>query len=176
MFTLYRALLYLYPSAHRCEYGEEMMAVFLAVQAETWKKGRLARCLFCVRELQGLLAGALREHFQMTTCSRRLSPLFSRRLTMRSEFRFPKTTVTLMTLILAGVLLAIEKAKAIQSAVPYSNPHVGPIPPVEFTLWPLLIVVFAGACTAGAMGWAILFALHRSGVHRLAEFDPSTQL
>jgi hypothetical protein len=171
VFTLYRLLLHLYPPAHRDQFGEEMTAVFLAVQKDTRTKSMLARSIFYACEVKGLLGGAVREHVRAVARSHdRL--LLSRRFTMRSEFRFPKTTVALMTVILAAVLLAIEKAKAIQSVVPYSNPHVGPVPPAEFTLWPLLIVVFAGACTAGATGWAILFALRRSGTHRLAECDP----
>jgi len=93
---------------------------------------------------------------------------------MRSEFRFPKITVTLMTIILAGVVLAIEKATAIQASVPDSYQHVGPIQPAHFTFLPTILVIMGGACLAGAIGWAILFALHRSGVQRLADFDPAS--
>ena len=93
---------------------------------------------------------------------------------MRSEFRFPKVTVTLMTIILAGVVLAIEKATAIHASVPDSYQHVGPIQPAHFTFLPTMLVIMGGACLAGAIGWAILFALHRSGVQRLAEFDPAS--
>ena len=173
MFTLYWFLLYLYPSAHRYEYGEEMMDVFLAAQTETWKKSKLARSKFCAREVTGLLGGALREHLRTIFGSSRPPLVFSRRLTMHSEFRFPKTTVTLMMIILAAVVVVIEKATAIQASLPHSNPPVGPIQPAHFTFFPTLLLILAGACVAGAMGWAILFALHRSGMHRLAEFDPS---
>lgn len=64
---------------------------------------------------------------------------------MRSEFRFPKATVALMLLILAGVLIAIDKARSIQSSLPYSNPHVGPIHDVYFTALPSLLLAFVGA-------------------------------
>jgi len=173
MFSLYRSLLYLYPPAHRYEYGEEMMAVFVELETETWKKGALARGLFCAREVKGLLGGALLEHVRTIAGAHRPSPFFSRRLTVRTEFRFPKATATLMTIILAAIVMAIEKAKAIQASIPYSNPHVGPIQPAQFTLLPTLLLIMAFACMSGGIGWAILFALHRSGVHRLAEFDPS---
>ena len=93
---------------------------------------------------------------------------------MGSEFRFPKITVTLMTIILAGVVLAIEKATAIQASVPYSYQHVGPIQPAHFTFLPTMLAIMGGACLAGAIGWVILFALHRSGLHRLADFDPAS--
>jgi len=34
---------------------------------------------------------------------------------MRTEFRFPKTTAVLMTIILAGVISAIQTGEAIQA-------------------------------------------------------------
>jgi hypothetical protein len=126
-----------------------------------------------VREVHGLLAGALKEHVRSFTGSYGPSPLFARRLAMRSEFRFPKATVTLMVIILAAVVMAIEKATAISASVPRTSPHVGPIQPEHFTLFPTLLLIVSFACVAGALGWAILFALHRSGVHRLADFDPA---
>jgi hypothetical protein len=175
MFSLYRALLYLYPPAHRYEYGEEMMTVFREIQSETAKQGRLARGLFWVREVQGLLTGAVREHLRTIIGSRYPSPIFSRRLSMRSEFRFPKATVTLMTIILAAVVMAIEKATAIQNSVPPSSQHVGPIQPAHFTFLPTLLLILSFGCISGLLGWAILFALHRSGAQRLADFDPSRE-
>src|SRR5258705_13585227 len=168
MFSLYRSLLYLYPPAHRYEYGEEMMTVFREIQSETAKQGTLARGLFWVREVQGLLTGAVREHLRTT---RYPSPIFSRRLSMRSESRFPKATVTLMTIILAAVVMAIEKATAIQNSVPPSSPHVGPIQPAHFTFLPTLLLILSCPCLVGILGWAVLFALPPSGARRLADFD-----
>ena len=94
---------------------------------------------------------------------------------MRSEFRFPKATVTLMTIILAAVVMAIEKATAIQNSVPPSSQHVGPIQPAHFTFLPTLLLILSFGCISGLLGWAILFALHRSGAQRLADFDPSRE-
>ena len=93
---------------------------------------------------------------------------------MRSEFRFPKATVTLMAIILVGVIMAIDKARAIQASIPYANPRVGPIQPAQFTVLPAFLLTFVAACIAGAIGCAILCALHRSGVHRFSEVDPSS--
>jgi len=174
MFTVYRFLLYLYPPAYRSEFGEEMLAVFCAAQTEAWKNDTLVRSRFCAREIKGLVVGALSEHVRTVAGFDRPPVFFSRRIAMRSEFRFPKVTVTLMTIILAGVVLAIEKATAIQTSVPDSYQHVGPIQPARFTFLPTMLVIMGGACLAGAIGWAILFALHRSGLHRLAEFDPAS--
>ncbi len=182
MLSLYRFLLRLYPPAYRDEFGAEMLAVFGDAQAETWKKGVLARGVFCAREVAGLLRGALVEHLQgiagsdLLTASRsriRLSIFPLRRFTMRSEFRFPKATAPLMAIILALIVVAIERAKAIQASLPHTNPHVGPIQPAQFTLFSTLVVVLAITCAAGLLGWAILFALRRSGLHRLSEFNPS---
>ncbi len=173
MLLLYRCLLHLYPPAYRCEFAEEMIAVFREAQTETWQKSMLARAAFCVREAGGLLCGAVQEHLRVIPGPDFL-PLFrSRRFTMRSEFRFPKATAPLMAIILAVIVVAIEKAKAISVSVPHTNPLVGPIPPAQFTIvWSLLVALIV-AGTAGALGWAILFALRRSGVHRFSESNPS---
>jgi hypothetical protein len=171
MLRLYRSLLYLYPPAYRCEFADEMMLVLSEVQKEIGQHTAMERIVYQGREAAGLLCGALHEHLRMTTGSYGMFP--SRRITMRSEFRFPKAAVALMTLILIAVLMAIDKAKSIQASVPYANPQVGPIRSEEFTMVPTLLVVLVGACIAGAIGWGILFALRRSGMHRLAEVNPS---
>lgn len=88
---------------------------------------------------------------------------------MRTGFRFPRTTAVLMTIILAGVVLAIEKGEAIEGSLPYANPPIGPIHPVHSTLLPGIVMGFALFYAAGLIGWAILFAMRRSGVHRLDE-------
>ena len=176
MLALYRSLLHLYPGAYRSEYGDEMVQVLSEVQAEARTRSALARVISGVREAGGLLYGALREHFLSITGSherRRFSFMFlSGRFAMRSEFRFPKATVALMTVILAAVIFTIEKAKAISASVPRASLPVGPIQ-AQFTIVPTLLVVLIGTAVAGVIGWAILFALHRSGVHQLSEMKPS---
>ena len=92
---------------------------------------------------------------------------------MRSEFRFPKATVTLMAIILVGVVMAINKGKAIQASIPYANPRVGPIQSAQFTVVPSLMLTLVGASVVGAIGWVIIFALHRSGIQRFSEVDLS---
>jgi len=173
MLAIYRSLLYLYPSGYRDEYGEEMMSVFYEVQAEMGKKGSMSRVVACVREAGGLLRGALREHARSIVGPHGSSMFSSRRLAMRSEFRFPKATVTLMAIILGAVIMAIDKARSIQASVPYANPRVAPIQPVQFTVLPSLLLTLVAACVSGGIGWAILFALQRSGVHRFSKLDPS---
>jgi hypothetical protein len=173
MLAIYRTLLYLYPSAYRDEYGEEMMAVFCEVREEMKNKGPFARVVCCCREVGGLLGGALQEHGRCILGSYSRSTFSSRRLAMRTEFRFPKATVTLMVIILVGVVMAINKGKAIQASVPYANPHIGPIQPAQFTVLPSLMLTLVGACLVGAIGWVIMFALHRSGVQRFSKVDTS---
>ena len=181
MLTLYRSLLYLYPAEYRCEFGEEMLDVLSEVQAATRKKNPLERALSSLREAGGLLYGAMREHLWSITGlqgRRRLSPMFtprflSRRSTMRSEFRFPKSTVALMAIILAGVMLAIEKARAISLSIPHANPPVGPIHPTQTMIVQVLLATLIWAIGAGAFGWGILFALRRSGVQRISDVSVS---
>lgn len=90
---------------------------------------------------------------------------------MRNGFRFPKTTAVLMTLILAGVIVAIQRGEEIATSLPHVNPSIGPIQPVHSTLWPPIVLVLIVFYAAGFAGWAILFALRRSGVHRLAQMS-----
>jgi hypothetical protein len=87
---------------------------------------------------------------------------------MRSNFRFPKMTAFLMTVILAGVVLAIQKADAIRASVSDVNPPLVTIQPTHQTFLPTFAFMFLGVYLAGALGWVILFALRRSGLHRLS--------
>jgi hypothetical protein len=149
-----------------------MISVLLEVEREAQTKSVRARTISRGHEAAGLLYGAMREHVRAIIGS---NVTFSggRRLTMRSEFRFPKAAVLLMTIILVAILVAIDKARAIQASVPYANPYVGPIKPSGIALFPTLLIVLVGAGVAGAIGWAVVFALHRSGTHRLSQVNPS---
>ena len=168
MFSLYRCLLWLYPSSHRHEYGEEMTTVFYEARANIEQKGMVTCGLFWLREIRGLVGGALGEHVRSVAGSHSWALFPTRRFTMHTEFRFPKATAVLMTLILAGTVLAIEKAQAISASLPHVNPPVGPIQPEHLTLLLPMLLMFAVTYAAGLIGWAILFALKRSGVHRLS--------
>lgn len=160
MFTFYRFLLRFYPIAYQDCFSEEMAAVFRESQMEIVTKGLAAQIRFHIRETTGLVLGALQEH---------LREYPTRRFAMRNEFRFPKSTAGLMTIILAGVVLAIDKGKAIQASLPAANPSIAPIQPAQHTFLPVIAMVFLFFYAAGLIGWAILFALRRSGTHRLAE-------
>ncbi|PYT78657.1 MAG: hypothetical protein DMG40_19420 [Acidobacteria bacterium] len=177
MLALYRFLLHLYPAAYRYEYGEEMLEVLSQVAGENRKGNVLARVWFGAHEAGGLVFGALHEHLRGITGlhgNGRFSSMYSGgRFAMRSEFRFPKATVGLMVAILAAVMWTIEKAKAISASVPHANPPVGPIRPEQFTIVETLLAVLIWAIAAGAIGWAIVFAMRRSGVHHLSEMNPS---
>ena len=171
MLSLYRCLLYLYPAAYRYEYGDEMVNVFSEIHSEIWCKGLLPRARFFLREFAGLLYGALQEHSRAITGSN-FPP---RRSTMRSEFRFPKATPILMTIILAGVILTIEKATAIEESLPHAYPQqLPPIQPEHFTFFPAMAVIFLSAYAAAVIGWIVLYGLRRSGVHRLSEMSDAS--
>jgi len=92
---------------------------------------------------------------------------------MKSEYRFPKTTVGLMMVILAAVMFTIEKAKAISASVPHANPPVGPIQSAQATIVQTLLVTLIWAIVSGAIGWGILYALRRTGVQQLSEMNPA---
>ena len=91
---------------------------------------------------------------------------------MQKEFRFPKATVGLMTIILIAVVMVIEKAKAISMSVPPNSVQVGPIQPEQFTTVSTFLVVLVSACAVAAVSWAVLFALKRTGSQRLSSVNP----
>ena len=173
MSSFFAALLYFYPSSYRQEFGEEMLTVLSQLQQDARTRGILALTVSYARETSGLLRGALREHLQRSLLSKNVPSFAERRFPMRSEFRFPKSTVTFMLLTFAGVFLAIEKAKELQHWIDRDSPlgpgamdHVAIIP--SFFL--VLFLVFACA----VLGWAVLFLFRRTGLHRLERLDPST--
>jgi len=168
--TLYRSLLRLYPAFHRERFGEEMIAVFAEMQAETVSKGTMARAVFCLREGAGVVAGALQEHWRALGGEDVWLWFPTRRFTMRTEFRFPKATAVLMTIILGGIILAIQKGEAISTSLRGAvSPPIGPIHPVHSVMVGGILLGFVFFYAAGLIGWAILFAMRRSGVHRLSE-------
>jgi hypothetical protein len=166
MLSFYRWLLFLYPSLYRREYGDEMISVFRDAQADVSDGSFGERISFRAHEAWGLLAGAVREHLRIISGSYQL--ISFTRFNMRPEFRFPRSTVFLMSVIFAGVILAMEKAHTIQ--VKYAA-GVG-------SIWPslpwFLGLTILFTCATVMVIWGILFALGRTGVHRLANLQPST--
>ena len=167
MLRLYRCLLYLYPSAHRTRFGDEMIEVFRDLQAETVIRSKIARGVFYFRETAGLLAGALQEHWRALSGGGVWLPFPLRRLTVHNQFRFPRATAVLMTLILGGVVMAIQKGEAIVASLTNVNPALAPVESPHFDFVPSIVIMLGFVYAAGVAGWAILFALRRSGVHRL---------
>ena len=164
MFTFYRALLYLYPSPYRREYADEMVSVFRDAQRDVSAENFQERISFRIRETLGLLAGAVREHVRMITGSDR--SISFRRFNMRPEFRFPRSTVFLMSIILAGVILAMQKANIIQLKYAAGAGSIWPSLP-----WFLgLTLLFT--CVVAMVRLGILFAMGRTGVQRLANIQP----
>jgi len=169
MLNLYRKLVHLYPAEYREVFGEEMLAV-LAQENENSARGKLIdRGRLFFREIRGLAGGAVREHLRIAFRIQNELSFATGRFTMRNGFRFPKTTIVFMLLILGGVLTAIKRGEDIASSVPNANPpltvHVQSVHSILLGGMPLFFALFYAA---GLIGWAILFALRRSGVHRLA--------
>jgi hypothetical protein len=165
--SVYRNLLRLYPAAHRERFGEEMAAVFGEAQAARASESPWNRSVFLAREAAGILRAALQEHWRALGGDSVELWFPTRRFTMHNQFRFPKTTAVLMTIILAGVVLAIKEGETISSS--HVNPPIGPLPPTHSVLLGGIFLTLAFFYAAGLIGWAILFAMRRSGVHRLAE-------
>jgi hypothetical protein len=173
MVALYQKLLYLYPRQYRQQFAEEMTAVFRDVDADARRGGSMATAKFYVREAGGVLGGAMTERVRQRFGSYP-SPIFPRRFTMRPGFRFPKSTSFLMTVILAGIVLAIDKAEAIRNALPANIQPAGPMWDPHVNILTTMALTFLLVDFAAAAAWVVLFTLRRSGVHRLAEM-PSTE-
>lgn len=164
MLALYRSLLRLYPVDYFREYADEMACVFTQANEAVCTKKPSARILFCAREISGVIFGALRQRLFGS-----LNWNFSRRFDMHPEFRFPRSTIFLMWVILAGVLLAIAEAKNI--GLQYG--------PTEMrSVWSMLpwfiVVAVVLVCGAGAAAWGILYALRRTGMHRMENLDTNS--
>lgn len=154
--NVYRWFLCLYPASYRYEFAEEMTSVFRQAQSELAPATSL-KFRFYRREFSGLLSGAVRAHVE-----RLFGPgIPFRRFDVKPQFRFPRSTVFLMCMILAGVVLAIEKAKTIaqmKAGLPSGTVGWHPL----FWVYPIAVAL----AVAGTV-WGILFALRRTGVHRL---------
>jgi hypothetical protein len=151
--TVYCWLLYLYPGSYRDEFGEEMTFVFHEARSAL-PSALAAKISFYRREFCGLVSGAL--------CAQ-LDRLFGagisfRRFDMQAQFRFPRSTVFLMLVIFAGVVLAIAEASSIAGDTAGSAWR---------SFVSVLVFMLLSMCAAAAVVWGILHTLRRSGVHRL---------
>jgi|SRR5579872_4904657 len=174
MLNAYQLLLRLYPATYRAEFGEEMAAVFEDVRTDSGHNAFAARAVFYVREIVGLVSGAFREHLHFRFNAPDVS-LFPRGFTVRNGFRFPRATPILMAIILAGVILAIRKGEVIATSLPPFSQPVTPIHPAHSYLLPGVFEGFIFFYAAGLIGWAIVFALRRSGVHRLRDVSSGSK-
>ncbi|HVN17414.1 MAG TPA: hypothetical protein VMU05_01535 [Dongiaceae bacterium] len=169
MLTVYRQLLRLYPAEYREVFGDEIMTVLAEARDQNANRKVIARLRILLRESAGLVTGALRERFN--TFIEMQAELSIGRFTMRNGFRFPKSTIIFMALILAGVVMAIQRGEQIAVSLPHVNPQIGPIQPVHSTLLPPIVLFLLLFYLLGFVGWAIVFALRRSGIHRLADMS-----
>jgi hypothetical protein len=164
MIGVYRWLLHLYPRAYRREYADEMISVFRNAHADACVGSFGARISFRVREVSGLLSGAVEEQIRLVNGSCQL--ISFRRFDMRPEFRFPRSTVVLMTITFAGVILAMQKANTIE--VKYGGGADSIWPSLPWFLG--LTLLFTGVTVV--VVWGILFGLKRTGSDRLANLQP----
>jgi hypothetical protein len=160
--TVYCWLLCLYPESYRHEFAEEMTSVFRDARCAL-PPALSAKVSFYRREFCGLLSGALRAHLD-----RLFGPAIPfRRFSMQHQFRFPRTTVFLMIVILAGVVLAIAEASSVAGDTLGSAWR---------SLVSILVLMLLSMCAAAAVVWGILHTLRRSGVHRLENVNTRPRL
>ncbi|HLQ76699.1 MAG TPA: hypothetical protein VK210_05060 [Terriglobia bacterium] len=146
MLRLYRVLLRLYPARFVAECGEEMASVFDELQQGCRAEGFSARVRFGLREVSGMLAGALRE--QLYVRDRNLSGG-----TMRF-FRFSRWTIVMMILIFCAVNTAIESGR--MAAVQLSG---GPFTSHWWTLPGVFMAVSVFLGGIGLLGYYVVHVL-----------------
>lgn len=147
-------LLSLYPVSYRDKFGKEMRWVFCEARGQLGAAAT-EKIRFYQREFLGILLGAFRAHFDRVFGLQ----IPARRFDMQGQFRFPRSTVFLMVVIFAGVLLAIAKAGSVAGG----------------SVWPPLVSVLVfmvlSTCTVAALVWGILHSVRRSGVDRLENLN-----
>lgn len=144
MVRIYGLLLRLYPAWLVDEFGEEMTTVWTELHREIRREGALARVRFFLREIYGLLSGALREHLKKQ--NRNLSGG-----NMRS-FRFSRWIIVMMILMFCAVNTAIERGRLASVQLMTGGPgtsHWWALPGVFLTVFAFLGVV-------GCIGYCIL--------------------
>jgi FtsH-binding integral membrane protein len=160
MQALFRCLLYLYPAEFSREFAKEMTWVFSQVQQDFGKRGVRARVSFFIREVSGMLAEGLRQRFGGKVW-------FSlRRFNMR-PFRFSRIGMVVMIVALVGVLVAIEKARAI-SAQSIPELHTVSTWTMVQGVFGFLIVTMA---ILGLIGYVVLRLVSKSGADRLSNIQ-----
>ena len=87
------------------------------------------------------------------------------------SFRFPRSAIFLMVAtfltILAAIGLATEMARTVQTEFAGSN-----LPSMWWSKLPaMFVMVWLLFWGLGAIGYAILFALRRTGVHRFSNIE-----
>ncbi len=165
-----RILLALYPGAYREQFALEMLEVFRESASALPTRAPFARFRFYSRELHALLLGAFREHLAVALGPELSAIFFSRRFLMRSTNRFPMVALIFMLLSFVAVVYAIAQAAALSQALPHQNPVLN-LSVVRVTLPGGILVLFAIAYLVGMLGWAVAFALHRSGAERLERME-----
>lgn len=153
MLTVYCWLLCLFPKSYRHDLGEEMTLVFREAQ-NALSPALAVKIHFYRREFSGLVSSALRVQYERLFGASIPFP----RISMRPQFRFPRTTVFLMLVLFAVVVITIR----IACGVAGDTLGLG-----LRTLLGCLIFMFLSMSTAAAVVWGILHARNRSGVHRL---------
>lgn len=160
--SIYCGLLFLYPADYRARFGKEMAEVFRQAYAEACTQGYFSRFRFCLRELTGVVRAASCE--QANTYGRSWWAAHMRRMVMSRRLH-SITVILAMSLVLLAVVVTIETLKTFALQMSVSRPMLSPRFPLA--VWEMLAVAYGG----GAVGWAIAFAIRRTGMHRLADME-----
>src|SRR6185437_903707 len=114
MSFLYRLLLQLYPWRYRSIFGNEMLSVFSEAQAEFRASHFHRRSRFYLRELLGLIGGAVRERLEDSQGAAKRAVHSGGTMDRRSQcLRFPNFAILMMVLVFVIAIEIIAKGEGL---------------------------------------------------------------
>jgi hypothetical protein len=72
---------------------------------------------------------------------------------------------------LAGLILAIEKGKAVPASLPFTHPRPPPIRSLPRSFPQAIGIMFAAVYLVTIAAWAVSLACGRSCIHRISELS-----
>ena len=175
MTAIYRCLLNFYPRAHRHQFADEMLDVFVEAEAEARRKGIRDLTTFYFREFMGLGRGALRERLRTVGFCERQDLKIGGIMIQQTRCRFPRSAIFMMTFVFVIVIGMIAKIQGVSHS--YGRVISGELPHQPFQ-WPSyyglisgIAVCFLLAWITGLAVWAIAYAMRKTAAQQLGDFE-----
>jgi hypothetical protein len=174
--ALFESLLRLYPRTYRGTFAEEMVQVFRQAEADAEERRFGERAAFYLRELVGLIGGAVRERLRRGKSRGKESPN-GESMKQKDQCRFPLFSILMMTIIFMIVIELIAKGEGLSQSLFAIESGRGWDLGRSARLWPSHWGLISGIATgfliawlAGVTAWIVAYAMRRTGAQKLGEF------